>query len=311
MASFTSSSERSMWALALAALLVLAVAYLNNASPDPKYDETRNARTFWQHKVFGLADGIYNIVLSGDSRIYRGLAPAQFDAVLKGTKTFNFGFSGGGHNPLIFREIDRILNDDPARTHAVVLGITPYSLTPKAQMNAEYLDYKAKGPPASLQGIYDWFRPLSFSRLKKLAAGKTAKPSNEVYSYGDDGWVRSDWVKRDTGAELANYKANFDGNRVDQAAIDAVISKTADWAAQGIIVVAFRPPTTPAMIALENTASGFNETAFKAAFRAAGGLWVEAGQHYETYDGSHLTPESGEQLSKIIASAIEAAARTH
>jgi len=300
-----------MWALALAALLVLAVAYLNNASPDPKYDETRNARTFWQHKVFGLADGIYNIVLSGDSRIYRGLAPAQFDAVLKGTKTFNFGFSGGGHNPLIFREIDRILNDDPARTHAVVLGITPYSLTPKAQMNAEYLDYKAKGPPASLQGIYDWFRPLSFSRLKKLAAGKTAKPSNEVYSYGDDGWVRSDWVKRDTGAELANYKANFDGNRVDQAAIDAVISKTADWAAQGIIVVAFRPPTTPAMIALENTASGFNETAFKAAFRAAGGLWVEAGQHYETYDGSHLTPESGEQLSKIIASAIEAAARTH
>jgi len=311
MALFTSSSERSTWSLALAALLVLAVACLNNASPDPKYDESQNAKAFWQHKVFGLADGSYDIILSGDSRIYRGLDPEQFDTTIKGTKTFNFGFSGGGHNPLIFSEIDRILNDDPARTHAVVLGITPYSLTPKAQLNAEYLDYKAKGPPASLQGIYDWFRPLSFSHLKKLAAGNTAKPSNEVYKYDENGWVRSDWTKRDKTAELANYKANFDGNRVDQAVIEGIIRKTAEWAAQGIIVVAFRPPTTPAMLALENSASGFNETAFKAAFKAAGGLWVEAGQNYETYDGSHLTPESSEQLSKIVASAIEAAARRH
>lgn len=311
MASFTSSSERSMRALVLAALLVLAAACLNNASPDPKYDESHNARAFWQHKVFGLADGSYDIVLSGDSRVYRGLDPAQFDAAIKGTKTFNFGFSGGGHNPLIFTEIDRILNDDPARIHAVVLGITPYSLTPKAQLNAEYLDYKAKGPPASLQGIYDWFRPISASRLKKLLAHTAAKPSNEAHIYGSDGWVRSDWIKRDETAELANYKANFDGNRVDQAVIDGVISKTGEWTAQGIIVVAFRPPTTPAMLALENSVSGFNETAFNAAFRAAGGLWVEAGQHYETYDGSHLTPESGEQLSKIVASAIEAAARKH
>ncbi len=311
MASSTSSSERSIYVLALTVLLVLAATTFNNLAPDPAYDDARQARAFWQHKVFGLADQSYDIILSGDSRVYRGLDPAQFDATIKGTKTFNFGFSGGGHNPLIFSEIDRILSDDAGRTRAVVLGITPYSLTPKAQMNAEYLDYKAKGPPTKLQTVYDWFRPLSFSRLKKLVSGRTAKPSNETYSYGNDGWVRSDWVKRDVGAELANYKANFDGNRVDQAAIDGIMAKTREWAAQGIVVMAFRPPTTPAMVALENAASGFDEIAFKAAFTVAGGVWVPMDGRFETYDGSHLTPESGEQLSKIIASAIEAAARRH
>ncbi len=304
MASSTSSfkRERSIRVLVLALALVAALAGLNNYSPDNSRREEIAIRDFWQHKVFDLPDHAFTVVVSGDSRVYRGFAPQAVDAAIPGARALNYGFSNGGHNPFIFKQVDRLLAETGPR--AVILGITPTSLTPKAQLNAQYDDYFRKGPPGWAQPVEDYVRRVDLRHIKRVLRGQVSKPSNEVYEYRTDGWVRSDWIKRNPESELRNYQAGFDGNRVDPRVIADIEKQTRKWTDAGIVVIGYRPPTTPAMVALENAKSGFDEAAFARAFRAAGGIWVEPGADFISYDGSHLTPESTVKLSEILAQTI-------
>jgi hypothetical protein len=54
---------------------------------------------FWSNKA--NADAIYDIILMGDSRIYRGLSPEEMATILEDYRILNFGFSAGGLNLLI------------------------------------------------------------------------------------------------------------------------------------------------------------------------------------------------------------------
>jgi len=306
MVSFISSfRERSIVVFALAAIVTLAVAWVNNAAPDARSDREFEKQAFWQHKVFGHPDHSYTVIASGDSRVYRGLSPEALESVLPGAKVLNYGFSGSGHNKMMFDQIARLLDEDQSKTRAVILGITPYSLTPKAQKNGEYADYLRKGPPSRLESLHEIFRSLSTRRLKELVLGGEQKyDSNQLYEYLDNGWIKSDWATHDPEAELNVFRTDFRGNQVDPKVLADIAAQTRKWVSAGIIVLAYRPPTTPAMEAVEAEHSGFDEPAFRRQFTQAGGIWVDPGPGYVSYDGSHLTPESSEKLSRILGQAI-------
>ncbi|HEY8964575.1 MAG TPA: hypothetical protein VIN59_08965 [Alphaproteobacteria bacterium] len=306
MASFTSNSERSIMVLLTAAVLMASAMIMNVVWPDESIDAQKREDAYWLHKVHGYKAASANIVLSGDSRVYRGLSPAVFEQTLIGMKTINFGFSSGGHNPIIFAEIDRLLKTGGAR--AVVLGITPWSLTSKAQENAQFVDYKRKHESVDETKLGHILRPLSFAHVKNIAQGKVEKKSSSfTQDFREDGWVRSDDAMRNPIAALSSYAHLFDGNKVDPTVIAVILAQVSTWHDRGIAVIGYRPPTSAAMVKLENEASGYNEALFAAEFRKAGGFWVDLPDSFETYDGSHLTPESAEKLSKVLAEAIEAA----
>lgn len=302
MASFISSfrRERSLLCLALAAAITLGAAYANNAFPDAAYNAARTEDAFWQRKVHTAPAHAFNVVASGDSRVYRGFDPATLENAVPGIRAYNFGFSSGGHNPFMFTKIDALLlADNTPGMRAVILGITPHSLTPRAQANSHYHDIAGQSPETD-----GYIRPITIKRIKQILRGANDARTGASYDYMDNGWVRSDWQTHDTTAELPNFRALFDGNRVDQKTIDALIAQTTAWAARGITVIAYRPPTTPEMEETENTRSGFDEPAFIARFRQASGIWIDTRNGYATYDGSHLTPESAQNLTRRIAEAL-------
>lgn len=296
--------ERSVRILALAASLALLGALANASWPDTDFQTVRDRDQFWQRKVHAHADHSYNIIATGDSRVYRGLSPDVFDMTVRGTRTLNFGFSGGGHNAVIFGAIDKLLVENGNGVRAVILGITPYSLTPKAQMNGQYVDTLKKPRPGWDAGFNDFFRPLSLRRVKQITLRRTEQPLPFIYKYYDNGWVSSDWRTREPESELETFRSDFNGNRVDPATIQSILRQTKQWRAQGIKVLAYRPPTTPDMVEVEKEHSGFDEAAFIQLFKDAGGIWVDPGADFTTYDGSHLVPESAERLSKILAAAV-------
>lgn len=299
--SIFSFRERGMLIFSLAAIAILFGAAMNNAIPDPEHHNVRASELFWQHKVHELPTHAYNIIASGDSRVYRGFSPEIIEQKLNGAKALNYGFSGGGHNAFIFRQLEKLLANTGIRV--IILGISPYSLTPKAQLNGVYNDYFRKGPAHWGDPVNDFFRAIDKERLKTFVRRQNDM-SNERYEYLQNGYVRSDWAARNPRSELNVFATDFDGNTVDQNVIAGIFDQTRKWTAQGIIVLAYRPPTTPDMEAVEAAHSGFNEKAFAAEFRKAGGLWVDPGADFVSYDGSHLTPESADKLSEILAHAI-------
>lgn len=309
MASYTSSSKNFWYTLVLTAVLVLAAAAQNATWPDEGYFEGKRSIAFWKNKVHGVKDGSINILLAGDSRVYRGLSPAAFEAVLPQTRAYNFGFSSGGHNPIIFNELGRMLINDENAVRAIVLGITPISLTPRAQKNEEFFLYKEMGPVTVADTAQDFFRPMTFKRLKKTIRKTPEDPFSYSFIYHENGWVSSDINKRDETIALESYKTIFDNNKVDALTINLLLEQVSKWSQAGIVVVGYRPPTTEAMEKIENSQSGFVEKDFIKSFKKSGGIWVDArsyGQHFdfETYDGSHLTPQSSEKMSEILAKAI-------
>lgn len=302
MVSYTSSSERSVGILVISAVLMCGAIALNVFYPDTQQAAQRREDAFWLHKVHGHAAGSAHIVLSGDSRVYRGLSPAVFEESLPGANVINFGFSGGGHNPVIFAEIDRLLKQSGKR--AVVLGITPWSLTAKSQDNAQFVDFKRRKGSVDETKLDAYLRPLTWDHVKDVVRGKADGPITITQDFYDDGWVRSDDTQRNPDAAIASYEHLFDGNKVDADVVNRVLQQVSRWKSAGVIVIGYRPPTTKAMVMLENNASGFDEAGFVRAWRHAGGVWVNINGGYETFDGSHLTPESAEKLSKKLAQTI-------
>ena len=45
----------------------------------------------------------FDMILMGDSRVYRGLSPEAMKSVLSDYRIFNFGYSGGGLDPVMYR----------------------------------------------------------------------------------------------------------------------------------------------------------------------------------------------------------------
>lgn len=241
-----------------------------------------------------------DVVLAGDSRVYRALSPAAMRFELGRLRIVNFAWSSSGFSPAYLAAIDRQLDPRSARA-SVVLGITPWTLTPRSETETNFVEWQRK----SRLGLEaDLLLGRVAGRLESLIPFVPRLRGREYrQDFQDDGWVASRLEPPDPEFALESYGRAFVGNTVSRAMTDSVLKQVGLWRSRGVRVYAFRPPTTVAMVRLENDVSGFDQAGFVAAFTAAGGVWIDVPQArvYESYDGSHIVDRAATRFSHDLA----------
>lgn len=275
----------------------------------PKNDEKYLGDMFWVRKTFAPSNK--NVVLMGDSRVYRGLSPKIMQKELSDYKILNFGYSDGGLNPTMFKAAEKKLKVTE-KNQVIVLGVTANTLSDYTKDNKQYLQELNRPREEILERLYltpisYWFSGTSPENLKLYFQNKN-KSKNTWYisNYTKNGYVESDKFPIDTLEAIPYYRNDFSKYQVDNKHIQTLFAQVENWTAKGISVFAYRPPISAPMLELENTMGLYNENAISAGIKKAGGKWIDLhNTSYKTYDGSHLTRTSAEKLSLKIAKEIQ------
>jgi len=292
-------NDRVFRTLLLSAVLICLVGLFR---PDAMRTASHE-KWFWSWKTHSTH--VHDIVVLGDSRVYRGVSPEAMAPLLPGYRIFNFGYSSGSLSPRMLSEAERRLDGQGRRI--LVLGVTPHALTPNASRDEQYLQEANRTASEVLENIYiapltKYFDPTTPIRFAKEFERKRRGAREEFH---ESGWVAALREVSDPGEGLALYSGVFNGNRVSPELVDRLIRQTETWILEGIRVYAFRPPTLPEMIELERRVSGFEENEFRKRFGQAGGIWIPVSpEGYRIYDGSHLDKESAVRLSAYLAGII-------
>lgn len=314
MTSSTSNSKphlpRARWALLVVALSLAAVALLR---ADRQFATAPN--WYWRAKVgwHRAAD----IVLAGDSQVYRGLDPSQFEKGLA-QRCLNFGFSGGGFDERYLDAIEQVVNPATPRP-IVVLGVSASSLTPRAAARNGFVDAlrEARLSPIPAHWFQRWekvesaFRPVALDLIGGNERPRRAAADGYEQVFHRNGWVESDrWPRNPEAGPAVARQNHADGNVVDPVIIDRLARRVSTWRARGWQVVAFIPPSTPAAARITTEVSRWDVPRLAGTLRQAGALWLEFREEdYESYDGVHLTAASARKLSQQLAEKIAGADR--
>ena len=296
--------ERFFLLIPLTTVLLCLVSWLK----PPMDDKLSERKRFWLEKTHTREQ--FDVVIGGDSRIYRGVAPEAMKEILPDYSIFNFGYSSGSLSKQILKEIDKRLLPN-ASSKVVVLGITPHALTPHAALDNHFREQKAQAHTALFSYRYfyplnQWTEPLRLSALLEKALGKDKDEAVYHQEYRQNGWIASDKTPANPKEALEGYKEAFEDNLTNEKMIKDLLAQVKYWSDKGTNVFAFRPPTTTVMYEMEETLSGFEEAIFINQFQAVGGHWITVSQtDFESYDGSHLTKESAIELSRILAKEIK------
>ena len=302
--------DRTSGALILSALLILAAAAFKRA-PASLEDHTEiENRRFWIIKAHSPRK--FDVMIMGDSRIYRGISPAAMGTELPQLRILNFGFSSGGLNREIYSLAEERL-DKKSNLKIIVLGITPYSLTPLTEDNRHYWTERKRPWEEVLQFQYidpflEIFQPTSPLEILRGLGGTKVRPKQGYYhTFYDDGWIASTKIPEDPREEIPPYREIYAKNRVSPRLIDDLIRQTQVWSKNGILVFGLLFPTSKEMEDLEKERSGLDAGALADRFRSAGGIWLTfEGDRYHSYDGSHLDRDSAVRFSIALARQIRA-----
>lgn len=262
-------------------------------------------RRFWTLKT--LAQGECDLALAGDSRTYCGLAPAAMRPELPGLRIGNLGFAGVGLCKSYLELVQRSL-DPAAPRRAVLLGVTPHSLTRRACEHNSFAYYAQIDPLQRWANLHagrllSLLEPLDLNF--QLLALHGPRPRH-FHEFHDDGWVGCGRAPEDPSESLPGYGQRLERSGLDQGLIDALLKQVSAWREQGIMVFGLRPPSTQAMIELES-AAGFDQAEFVRRFEQAGGVWINTDQTgFHSYDGSHLRADAAQALSAFVAIQIRA-----
>ena len=258
----------------------------------------------WSDKVHSKKH--YDVLFAGDSRIYRGVDPKSVSEQLGGLEVINFGFSSGGYNDVMFNEINNRLKMNN-ETSIIVLGLTPYSLTPKAQENQHFNQEKNRDRKEVLNrrfinpalNFFDPIKPTDLIHINKSPKGYQER-------FRSHGWVESRKTPFNPKAALPIYVKDFKDNLVSKDVLESLYGQIKLWQEKGIEVFAFRMPTTLEMETLENAISGYREKEIKKGVEEAGGKWIYIKDRYLyiSYDGSHLTDTSAKEFSTYLGRQI-------
>ncbi len=284
--------------LAIAATLVAALSFVL-----PKDAEKYLGELFWTRKTF--APPKYNMVIMGDSRVYRGVSPQIIEKRLPGLKVLNFAFSNGGLNPTMFDAAEKKLVHN-SKPKIIVLGISANAISGYSAGNQQYIQELNRPREEIFERIY--FNPLRYwfsaTSPEKLKNHFSKQEEIRFYrnTYFMNGYVESDKYPVDTMEAIASYTKDFTNYKVEPENLQILFNQVKNWTNNGIIVVGFVPPVSQPMQMLEDTLGLFDEVAVKAGFENVSGKWIDLNPaNYKTYDGSHLTIESAKELSHKIA----------
>lgn len=273
----------------------------------PKNDEKYLSEYFWSRKT--LSKQKYNILIMGDSRVYRGISPQIMQKHLPQFKILNFGYSNGGLNPTMFEAAEQKLVTNSS-TKIIVLGITANSVSGYTERNTQYIQEFIRPREEVIERLYFspikyWFSPVTPQLLKTwlFESPPVAYYKNE---YHLSGYVRSEKFPADTMEAIPSYVKDFTNYKVDDEKLEALYKQVGEWYESGITIVGFRPPVSYPMRMLEDTMGLYNEAEIKARMSKAGAHWLMLNPaNYKTYDGSHLDECSAIKLSDTLAKYIQ------
>ena len=212
----------NIWiSLAMATVLVTALSFVL-----PKDDEKYLGELFWSRKTFAPAH--YNVVIMGDSRVYRGLSPEVVESHLPGLKVLNFAYSNGGLNPTMFDAAEKKLAQNK-KPKVVVMGISANTITDYSAGNQQYLQELTRPREEVLERIYlnplrYWFSATSPEKLKQHFSKKEEKAYYRN-RYFMDGYVESEKYPVDTTTAIASYIDDFTNYKVDSLHMDAIFKQ--------------------------------------------------------------------------------------
>lgn len=287
-----------------AAIFITAAGLSAPASPWINTGVPNDA--FWIDKAFH--DKTYDIVVAGDSRVLKGISPRAMEKVLEGVKIFNFGFDHNAFTQSYLRTTESLV-DRKSRQKAILLGISPQSLTREAAQRNGFLALRGNGrfkrfKMRYLQPYLSFFEPYNLYQIFEIVRG--IPPVLYYQHHTPGGWVASHKEPEDPFYQIRRYQGRFDNNQVSSTLTRQLFEYVRRWRQAGIEVLAMRLPTSPAMLALENNESGFDQERFVREFEKAGGSWIELEQNgYHSYDGSHLHKDAAIKLSVQIARKLE------
>lgn len=128
----------------------------------------------------------YDIVIFGDSRVYRGLDP---ETISKNTQksAYNFGFSSAGYSPQILNWVHNHCDSNSI----IILGVTSLSLTPSSLSNKFYRQEQKRSAYQVYQrlNIDSYLSPFSRLTLDDLYPNPY-QVTQKFHS--KSGWVESD-----------------------------------------------------------------------------------------------------------------------
>ena len=287
-------------------LTIVLIVTMGSLRPDKNIgmypDKYWAIKIHWEH----CADG----VITGDSRALMGVSPEELQKVLPYHQIRNFAFGANWYSRQYLEACEAMFSKD-AKNRVVFMGISPHSLTYRKTIIGHYLELKQMSKQdaflnINFGGLVNFFQPMSFNEAVKGLFPKLF-PVHTKKNYRADGWVEvhKEPLKLD---EVKRYRKIFEDRRVSQDVVDTVIEFVAKWRSQGIEVYGFIVPTCPQMVDVEKQLSGFNQDAFVAGFKKAGGTWIDVDLFkYECFDGSHLQDIGALQFSKDLAVAIDQA----
>ncbi|MFH0758053.1 MAG: hypothetical protein V2B15_12265 [Bacteroidota bacterium] len=298
------AKERIIYTLLLAALLAVPV-YLLRDKMDT--EEIRKNR-YWVAKSSNTRQ--YPVLFGGDSRVFRGISPDQFEQGMYGYEAFNYAYWSNGMGRIYLEGLEQKM-DKHSDLKMIVLGVSPHSLTPRGADCGHYKTEMGRTKEQVLQQRYlsrlqEVFATYEALELIEKVMGRD-KPSNYRIIYHPDGWVESWWLQPDTSYSARFYEEIFTGNRVSEEVIAGLLGYVEKWTAMGIHVAGFRPPTSHTIMQMEEERGGFDEAVFVERFTRAGGIWIHfPPDRYQTFDGNHLEHQSAARLSADLADSIRA-----
>jgi hypothetical protein len=297
--------NRSFLVLLISIPLILLVSLSKPNSIQSIY-KVENDR-FWTYKVH--SGNKYNMLILGDSRVYRGISPSVINKEITDISICNFGFSSGKLNSEIYNEAYKRM-DLAVGKKIVLIGISPVSLIEEENDQLhEILKYTRS---EIFDKIYvnfisaKFLTPLKPSDFLKVKNEKDALIIKETFY--DNGWVSTSSNQTNHSEYLILYRKIWESKKVSQKRLNDLYHTVGEWTKEGIRVFAFRVPSSEEMDNLENDLSGFNETDCKSNIILNGGEWLDLKDkytRYQSYDGSHLDDKSAILLSGDLAVEIK------
>ena len=283
--------------LALSVILIGILSFFM-----PKNKEKYLKDRFWSQKTF--APPVFDGVIIGDSRSYRGLIPSVIEEKTPGLRFLNFAYSNGGLNRVIYQAAEKKLSPE-SKNKVIIIGVSANGITGFTKNNDQYLQELNRPREEVFERIYlnGFLYYFSATTPEQLRDSLTGKRSPVIYrnDYFADGYVASEKFPRDTLEALASYIKDFSVYKVDSNLVNELAAQVKEWSEKGITVIGFRPPVTMDMKALEDTMGLYNEAEISGKFTSAGGHWITLpSTSFSTYDGSHLDIASANRLSEII-----------
>jgi hypothetical protein len=292
--------KKVLFILFVSMVLAVIIAVLTDHEMD---DE--KSKALFIHKTHTREK--YNLIIAGDSRIYRGVS-AKIAGEILGMKAINLGYSSGGYGKEMFDLIDKLI-DLSSDKKILILGITPLTITDLGSDNGHIkrvLDTKKETilEYEYLFSIKNFFAPTSPNRIRKNIKEKYYNKYHQEM-YIEEGWIASWYNTPFPYLALKEYKKTFSETHISEIVIQNLYLKIKEWRNKGIEVYGFFVPSSVNMVELEKNLGKFKADEFFKGFIDSGGKWIDIEASYSSYDGSHLDKESAIRISKEIAQKVK------